>query len=355
MHFNNFDTLCILKSLGANFPIIQAIGCEPEKLFCIICGHNQMKRVMDILPLYEAPKISEFMAFKDIAKVLSEANSEFIIYPFSATRKGTEVLNFLKTSVKLWQVGSKKLRSLPLVISETPLKMNDTEDMFVVRLSDSLSDIRISVEDIVPPDDQIEVVLDKISEIDFADEEQNEKALMAAVCFLYPSLKKAGLAGKFKQLLELSAKLVALDDDNRDCEKADELFISELYTWQEKAGFFEVYELPNLDMHTEGKLGSVILFDDEFLYMKEQLFTQITASLLDVFAEAVLKDALAMSKILCPSCQKTYTVKMGYRNIAGGYSRTRMLRFRRDRLTRVGEVDFIEACLMAGKGGKNAD
>lgn len=353
MRFNNFDTLCIFKSLGANFPIIQAIGCEPERLFCIICGHNQMKRVMDILTLYEAPKISEFMTFKEIAWALSDTSSELIIYPFSATRKGTEVLNFLKTSVKLWKAGNKKLRALPLVISETPLKVKDIEDMFVVHLSDSLSDFQISAGDVVPPDDQIEVVMEKISELDFADEEQDEKALMAAVCFLYPSLKKAGVAGKFKQLLELSAELVVWDDDNRDRENVDELFISELYTWQEKARFYEAYELPNLDMHTEGNLGSVILFDDEYLYMKEQLFTQIAASLLDVFAEAVLKDALVTRKILCPSCQKTYTTKVNYYNIAGGYSRTTMLRFRRDRLTRVGEVDFIEACLMAGKDGKN--
>lgn len=345
MQLDDLFAFKLIKSLGVNYPIINEIGCAPTKLITIVVSGYQTKTVCNILENYRAAKITDFMALSNISDVLCDTNSECVLIPYSTTRKGKDILQFIKTAVQMGCVGDRKLRALPVLISETGIQGSDTENLFVMHLQGDLSSIHLSVEDVVPPDEQIEVVVDKIRDLDLAGKCAEERALLTASCFLYPHLKSEGKSREFEQLLNLASDLVIRDDNNRDPYEACELFVEELYLWQERTQFHDIYQLPNLGMNAEAKLDSIILFNDQYIYMKQQLFEQISQPLLGVFSLDVLKAALADEGIICPENGKTYTAKVGYRNIVGEYKRERMIRFRREKLSRVGEMDFIDLCI----------
>lgn len=92
------------------------------------------------------------------------------------------------------------------------------------------------------------------------------------------------------------------------------------------------------------KINQAICFDLNYIYLKENFFKEIASSLLNTFSAHILKKALADDGILCPDKADTYTVKMSYYNIAGGFSRERMLRFSRKKLEKTGEPGFVEIC-----------
>lgn len=76
---------------------------------------------------------------------------------------------------------------------------------------------------------------------------------------------------------------------------------------------------------------------------------------MSIFSADVLKAALTEAGIMYPESAKTYTAKVGYRNIAGEYKRERMIRFRREKLNRAGDMDFVELCQNQKGGQGSAD
>ena len=124
-----------------------------------------------------------------------------------------------------------------------------------------------------------------------------------------------------------------------------ELFIAEIYEWQERTGFHNVFELPDIEMNIIDHIEEVFLFDSKYFYMKESLFTRIAGFLLNTFPAEVLKSALVDDEILCPESEKTYTIKVNYRNAVSGYERIRMLRFKRSAFKRWGDLELIDICI----------
>lgn len=344
MHNRKYIIMMILKSLGANYPIIHSIGYGPVKPIVLITAVNEMKGIMDCVTNFAAPKIGDCNKLSDLKKALAETNSEFVLLGYSLTRKGKEQINYLISEMKL----GTKLNALPLIISDSRIKREDISNFFIIYLGEGLSDIHIPLEKVVPPDGQVEVVLDKICEIVTEGRTPEEKALLAATCFLYPNLERENREEKFSEMVSHAKALYAQDDEGSCTAGLGEMFLTEIFQWQERTGFYDVHELPFLEMEVVKRIDRVILFDPEYFYMKENCLADIARSLLTIFPMEALKSALAEDGMLCPENTKAYTVKVNYYDIIGNYQRIRMLRFNRSLFDRRGELEFIELCRNEG-------
>lgn len=346
-----FETsvLTLLKSLGANFPIIKDIGYRPKRPIALLMSADGIESVRRILCVFRGPVINDAMSLTKVGEVLCSSNSDFVWVPYSNTRKGQEILGFITTAQEIGSVGEKDITALPLFTVTGRVQNKDLEKLFLIYMDRDFSNVQVAVEDVVPPDNQVQVVLDKISELKLYGKSQEEKAFMSAACFTYPALKAQGRGKNLEQLLRCAAKLVEQDEDSRDTNVIGAFFVSELYIWQERENFQNVLELPQIEMSAEEHLEELILFDSQYLYMQESLFEEICKKLLENFSKGALKKALVDCEILCPENSKTYTAKFNYTNIVGEYKRKRALRFERKKLNQLGELEFVDLCLEGGK------
>ncbi len=342
--YNIEHTIIILKSLAINYPILKENSLDLAKLLLVVVDKGQLKAAADLFSDGDAPRISEYMRAKEFKKVFSEANSVFVIYPYSQTRKSKEFLNFLNTITRIGAIEETQINVMPLVISEGIPYDCDLENFFTVYLNGTLSGIHVDGMVVVPPDDQLAVVADKINSLVLNNLSQEQKALLAAVCFLYPNIFEGSLQVKFEEMLGCAEKLVELDDDNKDTGNLGDAFIQQLYYWQEQENFCDMYQLPHLETHAIENFHQVILYQEDFLFMKESLFKKIAESLLKIFSVDAIKKALVQEGLLCPENTQTYSVKMPYYNPNREYKRERMLRFRRSKFNCVGELDFMDLC-----------
>ncbi|HBI62744.1 MAG TPA: hypothetical protein DDY31_16315 [Lachnospiraceae bacterium] len=337
-------TILILKSMGINYPVLKAYGLELAKPLLVIVDEGQLKTAVNIFSDGGAPQISEYTREKERKKIFSETNSKFVIYPYSSTKKGKDFLTFLSIVAKLGVMGETQINAMPLVISEgIPLDI-DLNDFFTVFINGNLSGVYIDGMTVVPPDRELAVVENQIK-LRLSDVfSQEKKVLLAAVCFLYPNMFSDNFQSGFENLLDCADRLTARNEENRDTNNLGEFFIQELYRWQERTGFCLIYALPNLEMSITENLHQVMVYNDDFLFVKEELFQEIATPFLGIFSIGVLKRELVKEGILCPENAQTYTAKMSYYNVAGEYRRERMLRFKRSRLNCVGELDFVDLC-----------
>ncbi len=340
-----YDKLKLLKSLSVNYPVIESQGYGCPMPIMVITDEKNKNGLIECLINLESVSINEFMKKKDIDKALTQTNSEFVMLHYSATPKGREILDYIVTVMRSGTDENRRVNAIPLVIAEGKICREDIRKAFVVFLEGDISEVKISLSEVVPPDKQVEVVLDKMNELDMDGKGQMEKALLAAACFLYPSLKRRGRISEFADLLKCVHIIESQHDEGGLNTNLAEMFVSEMYRWQERTGFHDVFALPEIEMSVSKRMDEVILYDKTFFYMRESFFVRIVHPLLVVFPLDVLRFALADSAILCPEEDKTYSVKVNFYNIAGEYDRIRMLRFRRSAFMRCGELEFIDICI----------
>lgn len=335
----------VIKSLAVNYPILLDNGCGFEKLLMLVTGQGDMSTVLRTIGGDTPLIIYEGMTRAKITSILTTENSKPVFYLFSPSAKGHELIRNLALMIKMGTFGKQNISVIPILVSERIPPDVDLSECFSVYLDTGLRELTIKSEEVVPTDSQVAVVLDKIKDFTVNVKTQEEKSLKAAACFLYPILKEENEGADFPEYLELVEKLIVSDDENQDINSSGEIFLRELYRWQEANEFSNVYELPDLEMEATKNFEGVILFDEQFVYLKDSLFKEILGTLLEIFSIDALKNSLVGEKILCPSQKKSYTTKVGYYNVAGEFDRVRMLRFDRSKLKMVGELDFIELCI----------
>lgn len=340
---NKQQMICrIIKSLAVNYPILLADGCGFEKLLLLIIGQGEMGAIIKVLGGDNPQLIYSDMPSRKILLILVQNNSVAIFYPYSPDRKSQEIVRQLSIMMRTGTFEQQKISTLPIIISEGIPQNMDMSACFSIYFSGDLRNIVGQELDVVPPDSQVPVVLDKIKEYTEGTQIQEERALKAAASFLYPILKETEEG--ILEYLKVVEDLVFSDDENQDANNIGESFLQELYKWQEKNEFHRAYELPYLGTEATKNFEQVILYDEQFIFMKDSLFKEISENLLRVFSIDILKNSLRQEKILCPGQTKTYTAKVNYYNVAGEFNRVRMLRFDRNRLKIIGEIDFIESC-----------
>lgn len=342
--FNLVKLLDILKSLIINYPVIREFNCGLTKLLLLVVEAGKSKAIIDLLSIEDAPRLNEMMGTKQLVRFLTNYESTYTVYEYFPSIKSKEFIATLSTVARIGEIGGHKLSSIPVVISEGVPYGCDMHDFFTVYINGEISGIMLENGLVVPADDQLMVVEDKIHTYITENHSQNKKALIAATCFLYPNmiLSKEDALEEYLNQVEY---LVEADDDNQDTNNLENIFISELYRWQERTSFHAVYALPNLEMSIISKLDQVILYDNDFIYMKEKVFKDVVKVLLRTFSIDTLKAELIDAGMLYAENSRTYTVKVGYYNLIGEYQRERMLRFQREKINIVGEMEFIEMCM----------
>lgn len=343
-------TILILKSLIANYPILHEEKLELQKPILLVVEEGQMKYAIHLLSDNRTYFINEYSGARYIEEAFTNSNSSCIIYPFSHSRKGIDFLTFLATCFKAGYISEAKIGAALIVISEDIPHGYDMRELFTVYLDGNLESIHLEEMLEVPLDEQIPVVLDKINSTFSHIQKLDEKPILSAACFLYPSLKERGQMDEFEKILYTAGDLVKKNEEALDTDDLGETFLNILFEWQRKREFHDVYRLPELGGESIMKIHRVVLFNEDFIFMKESFFKVISTPLLWYFPVGVLKSKLADANILYPENTSTYTVKMGYFDQAGIYRRERMLRFNRGRLKKAGELDFIDICCCVERG-----
>lgn len=347
----DINKLNLLKSLGINYPVIRDLCCEPEKLFIVIINAGQMRVAIELLSSKDTPKLSTIMNYKQIQKILTNYNSAYVVYPYVPSPKGKDLLYTLSSIIRTGDINGIPITALPIVISEGVPQDIDLQDFFIIYTGGNLNIASLEVMDFVPDDDQLPVVIDKMQHSIGHSTTPEEKSFLAAACFLYPTLMKIGYPEKLSNLLDDAKTMIIENDENQDCNNIKEIFVQELYCWQEESKYYDVFELPYLETYATRNMEHVILYDENYIYMKDSVFKAIAHNLLQVFSLETLKKTLIEEGVLCPNKSKSYTVKVGFYNVAGEFQRERMLRFDRQILHKIGEVEFIEICI--GEGEKD--
>lgn len=348
----DFLKLQILKSIGVNFPILKETGYVLTKPILLVVNSGQLPNAISIFRLNEKSMLFERMKDKQLLQVMTSLNSGFAIYPYCATTKGNDFMKQLVEIMRTGMVFGKQISAPILIISEEIPSGNNLQEYFTIYTEENFDKIEISYKDVVPDDSQISVVFDKINEHCLESQTQQEKVMNAAVCFLYPILSQNGKKELLHQYFEVVAKLIENDEMTGDNNKVGEEFIFQLYRWQEQIGFTNIHQLPDLSMKCSKNMEKCVFYDEEFVYVKDKLFKNICGELLQIYASDILKKKLLEENIIVPDGARTYTAKMGYRNIAGQYCRERMIRFDRKKLQKIGELDFVETCLDGKENGK---
>lgn len=339
-------TLQILVSMGINYPVLKEIYPVLNKPLFFVVPTGNIAAAVDFLADKDTPKLNPNLSFKQLNEVLDSINSDFAVYPFVQTKKGIKFLELIIDAVIAGSQDSSNFNALPIVVSENIPYGYDLSNFFTVFFNRDFKNISFDRMCVVPPEPKsdLPVILNQFCcSTKYAT--HDEKAFMAAACFLYPFYRDNGLEKNFMFLLDWAKKLVELSEDSCDADNLSNLFLIELYKWQKDTAFSSVYDLSRPVINAQRIMSNFMFFDDKYVYFQERFFKKIFSSFLKLFNVNTLKKSLVENGILCSENTNTYTVKMIYYDSSGELCRERMLRFSREKLNKTGEVNFVEMCL----------
>lgn len=336
--------LSVIKSLCTNLPVLKEWGYVFYKPLWLIVENKEWQH----LGRYFANRfyyLDSMMSTKNLLERLTECSPWAVVMFYEPTHRETEFVQNLARITQMGQVAGKQLQVLPIIISEhMPICKNEQSSFFVINLEEEL-DWGMVLDDAVPLDEELIWVKELIIERNGECESSEERTLMAASYFLYPYLCRSGLGTDFELFADAVQEAVVIDENLHDTAGTSEAFIRVINDWHEKVKFSEVYELPDLELSATLNFDNVILFDEQFIYLKERLFKQIAKPLENVILINALKRQLVEDGVLCTDTTNTFTVKVSYCNLGGQFCRERMLRFNRNKLEVLGEEELISACL----------
>ena len=351
MEFNPLTerVLLILKSLGVNYPVISSWGFRFTKPLALFVDDGQTQYLVNILSNFDIHVVNECMCHKNVTEFFINCSSDYIFYPLSYTKKAGKLLEYLEIIIKQASVQNGGFGVIPLVICEGRLLEDSKSNLFFVNVEGCLKGYDLSLSRVVPSDDQLVLVKDKIRDISMDGSSPEEQALLAAACFLWPYLREKGQEKEFSNLLKTARLISEKDDDSHEVNDMGGIFIRTLYLWQEKENFSDIFGLPELEEDVINRLDEVLLFDGKYIYMPDKIFRMICSPMLRIFPMNVIKTGLVNCEILVPENERTYTCKVGFYNYAGFYKRVRALRLNKERLDRIGALGFVDTCLLTRK------
>ncbi|MCC8082254.1 MAG: hypothetical protein LIO80_09675, partial [Lachnospiraceae bacterium] len=341
-------TFFLLRSYAVNYPVIREKGCDLPKAILLIVGEGKGRVALDLLVSDLDIRIDEQMRASQMVALMSDVNSGFIVYYAVASRKSIDFLENLGIMARTGRFFGAELTAPILVVAEGIPTGADLSSFFLVFHESPIRDVPVQMEDVIPLDNALPVVFDKMQKHCRGSVEL--QAWTAAACFMYTQLQEEERRSLFRFLLNSARTMVREDENNQGEELLGELVVDAFYSWQTQTVFCNIIELPDIDKCVRFHENEYIFFDDQYIYLTSSLFKDITKQLLYTFAITRLKCALREEGILCSDHSDTYTAKMRYYDVKSDCHRSkRMLRLRRDRLNRVGDMDFVELCLETRK------
>lgn len=335
----NKNKFLILISLAVNYPVLKEYGMELSKPLLIIVDKGQMKTAIDILSEKDTQKLNTSIKKGELVKIMTETNSDFVVYPYIQSKESDKFLSTINDIVLTSEIDGNKINAMPVIISENFPCGYDIENFFTVCIEGNLEDIQVDKMVVVPPEKYLPTILSQIDNeiINSNSFSHDKKVLMAAVYFLYPNLKNK--IDDYKNLAEL---LIEENNNNYYTNSLEYFFIEELFKWQKSTAFHNISQLPYPENNALENIEGTIFFDEDYVYMHENIFKKITEKFKNIININRLKKKLDDEGILYKENTNTYTVKMCYYKDEM-LDRKRMLRFYRSKLYKK-EVGFIETC-----------
>lgn len=351
---SNIMIITLLKALGLNFPVISDMGYYFSRVIMLVVAEGQTRYVMRLLSSYGCAKMDEFSKTRDIRQKFLDVHSAFVIFPYTCSSQSEKMLNVVSSLLKAGEIDTEPIQALPIFITEDEYIYDKENRLFLVYCDDDFTGMNIPLRTVVPQEKDLSLIGEKIRTNTTREQSIEERTLCAAACFLYPILLEMREENLFEELLELPERLCELDEDVRETDNVGEYFRKSLENWGKKKKFDEVFRLN--EEKVDLKKGTMILYDDEYLYMTEALFREIVEPILKIIPIRIMKASLKEQEILLTNnhSSRGYTVKISLK-IAGEEKliRIRMMKFNRESLHKEGELEFIDTCLRRKVGNQH--
>lgn len=335
----------LLKSLGVNFPVLQDWGYSFPRLVTVVVPQGEVQKATNIFKSYSFTMLDEFSKKEDIRKALVYTHSAFVVFPYKKSTRSDMVIDQLYALIQAGFVDGIPIQAIPILITDDFFVEDQAKKQFVVYADNGVYEHEISIDSIVPSAEQLPLVKDNIDMVTKESNSEEERVLLAACCFMYPVLKQRGEEKKLIKLFQEVRYLCAMEEEVRDLQGMDTLFLDVLNTWQEEILFHDVYELPFIDDAVMANKDEVIFYDEEYIFLSDKLFKMIVKPILHIVPLSRLKLSLKEEGILTTHKDTgTFTVKMPYVDDRCNKKRITMLRFLRRKLNRAGKLDIITTC-----------
>lgn len=340
----------LIKSMGVNYPVLKDWGYIFPRLMTVVVPQGKMLKATDVFKSYSFTILDEFSKKEDVRKALLSTHSAFVIFPYKKSTRSDMVIDQLYALVQAGFVDGIPIQAMPILITEDFLVEDQEGKQFIVYADNGECEHTIPFESIVPSADQLPVVKDKIDIVIRNSNSEEEKVLLAACCFMYPIFKQQGEGEKIEELFHEVQRLCEMEEEVRDLQGVDILFLDTINSWQEENLFDDVYELPFIDDAVMENKDEIICYDEDYVFLSDKLFKEIVTPILHIVPLSQLKQSLKEEGILSThSNTRTFTVKMSYVDNGCNKKRVTMLRFFRQKLKREGKLDIVTMCKLRKK------
>lgn len=330
--------ILLLKSLAINYPILKDWGLPLEKLLVIQVSDNNRSVVKESLHIFQTILITTDLKKKEIFKTLEESNSEFVFFDFNRNTRGRIILDYIYEAVFLGVS-----RAIPVVLTSVAMPEEIAEKTMMISLTELSQVVYIPFEEIVPKEDELGSVREMIG---FCrnNSEKSAQSLLYAAAFTYPCFKRKKDDSSFKSLLALANDVYEISENRYCTDGIEEWFLKELFKMTDSM------RIPMYDISLEYKEfeDTSIYYDKEYVFISNKLFQNISEELLKVYDSETIKRCLCEKRMLVSENGETFTYKMPFRDLSGGYKRVRMLRFQREKMNKFGELDIVEKYKIKG-------
>lgn len=335
----NNSKLRILLSLVHNYPVIKYFHGSFVKIIVIVSDKSTGMLLQKLNLTGRNQILCSDTNKEQLVNALCVPRSAFCIYHYEDNSKGKMFLNSLSRAVSEGYLYDKEIMNIPIVLMESGVVALDIINCFALE-EDTIFSERVTLNMVIPQSRKMEVIRDRINEyVEIYDGVKS--VLQTAACFLPECIENRECLGAYLETVEA----MLMDDDNiRDTSGISDIFLNALLSWQRATHFCDVRQLPDIEPDDVGLITEVILYDDSYIYMKEELF-RIIAETINDCSSNLIKSALKHDDILVTNNTTTFSVKVSYYSAYGQFKRLRMLKFRRDLICTIGEVDFITRCL----------
>lgn len=90
-------SLILLLSLAVNYPVLKCWNLRLSKLLVLAVDDGEGMAAMDLLAKSNTPQMDVLAGNKVLASVLLHTNSDFVLCPYSRSRRGREFAERLKS------------------------------------------------------------------------------------------------------------------------------------------------------------------------------------------------------------------------------------------------------------------
>ena len=346
---NKMDTPLIVKSLLVNYLVLAHFGYYFPRIITIVVDNGQANDIVKILKTFEKPVIIDEMTCNDeIYRYLTETNSEVVFYRYHPeNRRADCILKMLYSAVSNGQINRKNITSLPVVITEDLIDDKYHHHMMITLHEEWLQG-NLPTESVLPS--WVDILNSKaVVEAEEIVNDEIIKTLLFASMLACGAPSGVAVRNMAKKAISV---LVREDEEYHDWVGTETLFLASLQEWiNEHECTYNTCKLPNVPNDVEKSISNTFFYNDNYVYIHEDLFRDIsncyTTKLTPINA---LRMALKTEGILITEAtSRGFTVKMNFYRENGKPERPRMLRFRRSKLSKPGELDIVTTVIMHTK------